>query len=266
MERIISAIVLIPAAIYLVLQANANIFTAALSVVILISISEYLSIVSIDRSSLFALVLFVLGVTYPFLTADIISIGTTDIFIVMFLIFAVLSVVSKTELKHSLEQGSLSILGFIYIPYFLSYAVLFKNGAMGPWFLMLICVIVWSNDICAYYIGKTFGKNKLAERVSPKKTYEGMAGGLMGGIAAVFIFNYFHPVGFSNIELFLFAVVVGFAGVYGDLFESLIKRVSNVKDSGTLIPGHGGVLDRIDSLIFAIPVGWYALYIPELFK
>lgn len=265
MKRILSAIVMIPIALLLILEARADVFVGALSIVILLALLEYFNIVKINKFSPSAAILLLSGVTYPFIASGYIKIAGLDIFVLLFLLFSVVAIVAKKDLKDSLNDSAYSILGFLYITYLLSYAVLFKNGSMGPWFLLLICLIVWSNDIFAYYTGRLIGKTKMSPRVSPNKTIEGLAGGLVGGIVVVFVFNHFKDVGFSNAELLVFALMVGVAGVFGDLFESLLKRAGDVKDSGTIIPGHGGVLDRIDSLIFAIPVGWYGLYLPEVF-
>ena len=128
-----------------------------------------------------------------------------------------------------------------------------RHGIKGVWIFFLL-VITFANDTGAFYSGKLFGKHKLYETVSPKKTWEGSIGGLIFafvvGIAFFKIFK-LHPV---NPFAFLLIFLLSFAGQVGDLAESMLKRNFNVKDSGVLLPGHGGVLDRIDSLLFAAPV------------
>lgn len=258
---------MIPVALFLILEARADLFVAALAIVILLAMLEYFTIVKIDKFSPVAAVLLFSSIMYPFIVSGYIEIEGLNIFLLLFLLFALMAVASKKDLKASLDDSAYSFMGFIYVTYMLSYAVLFKNGSMGPWLLLLICLIVWSNDIFAYYTGRLIGKTKMSPRVSPNKTIEGLVGGLIGGVVVAFVFNYFYEdIDFKNIELIVLALIIGLAGVFGDLFESLLKRAGDVKDSGTIIPGHGGVLDRIDSLIFAIPVGWYSfLYLPELF-
>jgi phosphatidate cytidylyltransferase len=121
--------------------------------------------------------------------------------------------------------------------------------------LLYVFVIIWSSDSFAYLTGKYFGKHKLAEKISPKKTIEGFAGGLISSLLiAYLIFSYMG--GYKQISLLQFlllALLIVLTGTLGDLLESRFKRLANVKDSGSLIPGHGGVLDRLDSFIFAVP-------------
>jgi phosphatidate cytidylyltransferase len=113
-------------------------------------------------------------------------------------------------------------------------------------------ILIWANDTCAYLIGKNFGKRKLLERVSPKKTVEGFIGGLAGSILAGFlIFNYSQSLTLTI--WFGMAVMASVLGTFGDLIQSKFKRQAGVKDSGTIMPGHGGIYDRLDSIIYASP-------------
>ncbi len=161
--------------------------------------------------------------------------------------------------KYLSETGML-VTGFIYVCLPLAMLMQIDNnlyylrhGVKGIWIFFLL-VITFANDTGAFYSGKFFGKHKLYETVSPKKTWEGSIGGVIFafavGIAFFKIFR-IHPVNFSA---FLLIFLLSFAGQVGDLAESMLKRNFNVKDSGVLLPGHGGVLDRIDSLLFAAPV------------
>lgn len=125
----------------------------------------------------------------------------------------------------------------------------------SPWWLMYLFALVWAADTGAYFTGKAFGKHKLIPDVSPNKTIEGLVGGLVlaaliiAGVAYYRQLTDLHLVGFV-----LLSMVTVLASVLGDLFESLLKREANIKDSGTLLPGHGGVLDRIDSILAAAPI------------
>jgi phosphatidate cytidylyltransferase len=117
-----------------------------------------------------------------------------------------------------------------------------------PFFFML-----WASDTGAYIVGSLIGKHKLIERISPKKTWEGLIGGIFFSILTAIIFHQIIKE-FSIITWIIMAIVISIMGVYGDLSESLLKRRANVKDSGHLLPGHGGVLDRFDSILFATPI------------
>jgi len=117
------------------------------------------------------------------------------------------------------------------------------------------------NDIAAYIIGTAVGKRKLAPKISPKKTIEGSIAGIVFSVATIILLNRWLQYDFS--KLFFIGMTVSIIGQFGDLFESMLKRSADIKDSGTIIPGHGGVLDRFDSLLFAAPVFYYCIvYIP----
>jgi phosphatidate cytidylyltransferase len=123
--------------------------------------------------------------------------------------------------------------------------------------IFLLLILVFLGDTGAYYVGSYFGQHKLCPAVSPNKTIEGSVGGLAASLGAGALFKHFFlpllPWGLS----LLFFFSIGIAGQVGDLFESQLKRVYKIKDSGTLLPGHGGVLDRIDALLFAAPVAYF---------
>lgn len=126
---------------------------------------------------------------------------------------------------------------------------------MGAKLVLLVCLLVWAADTGAYFAGKRFGKRKMAPFVSPNKTVEGLVGGLISAIAVTMIAAHAFSIPFSSaFVLSLVALITSFACVLGDLLESMFKRVAGVKDSGSILPGHGGILDRIDSLTAAFPV------------
>lgn len=145
-------------------------------------------------------------------------------------------------------------LGIIYIPLSLSCLILIRNGSEGISWLFFLLLLVAANDTGAYYFGSWFGKHKLCPHVSPGKTIEGFFGGLVVSMAVGAIFKSTVFPGFSWHITFLLFLAVGIVGPVGDLFESVLKRSFEIKDSGSLLPGHGGILDRIDALMFAAPV------------
>lgn len=148
-------------------------------------------------------------------------------------------------------------LGFVYIPLFLCFLLLVHQSSQGPlWIFFTICLI-FGGDTGAFYSGSYLGKHKLCPTVSPNKTVEGAAGGMAATLIVAVIFKllFFNQHGWAAI--LVFAVFMSVAGQVGDLFESELKRAAKVKDSGGLLPGHGGILDRIDALLFAAPVVYY---------
>jgi phosphatidate cytidylyltransferase len=126
-----------------------------------------------------------------------------------------------------------------------------NNGAQ--WFLILLC-LVFSGDIMAYLFGMSFGKHLLLPEISPKKTWEGAVGGLLATVATAVISRNILKLQISLFDTVVFSIFLSFVAQAGDFFESLLKRVSKVKDSGQIMPGHGGLLDRIDGLLFAAPL------------
>ncbi len=127
----------------------------------------------------------------------------------------------------------------------------------GPRLLLFALAITWAADTVAYFVGRAIGKHPLAPHISPKKTWEGSIGGLAGSLLVAYGFHFWLTISLPH--LLAMATLGNIAGQMGDLLESACKRSAGVKDSGGLLPGHGGVLDRIDALILCIPVIWYYL-------
>jgi len=161
-----------------------------------------------------------------------------------------------------------SVLGQVYlaIPFsLLNYIVFSYDGSYHYVYILALLAMIWVNDSFAYLSGMTMGKHKMFERISPKKSWEGFAGGAVCTIASSLIFAHFFP-GMPAWGWIGFSMVVIVFGTFGDLIESLIKRTLNIKDSGSILPGHGGILDRFDSLILAIPALTVYLGIISYFK
>ncbi|MBO5685128.1 MAG: phosphatidate cytidylyltransferase [Alistipes sp.] len=156
-----------------------------------------------------------------------------------------------------------TLLGVFYVALPLSlmlYMPLIGSAAWNPWVLIVYIVIVWSNDVFAYLFGMTFGRHRLFERLSPKKSWEGFVGGLVGAVVAGVVAA--HLMEQSMVVWAALALLISVTAVLGDLAESMFKRAADVKDSGALIPGHGGVLDRFDALLLSAPfVFVYMLFV-----
>ena len=150
-----------------------------------------------------------------------------------------------------------TVFGIVYVSFLMSYMGVIRNsGDNGRELIFFVLLITWMGDTTAYYGGKGFGKHKLAPAISPKKTVEGAIIGLMGSIVGAIIAKSLF-LDISILNAIVAGILIGIFGQFGDLSESLIKRNLQVKDSGGIIPGHGGILDRVDSLLFSAPVFYY---------
>jgi phosphatidate cytidylyltransferase len=162
------------------------------------------------------------------------------------------------EPKHFLSAAAATIFGFIYLGFTLSWLVPLRfSASLGSRSLALfLFLVIIFGDIFALFVGRAMGRIKLCPQISPKKTVEGSIGGLLGSIGVGWAFAHWFWQTESLKNVILYAGVIAIVGQLGDLVESAIKRAGDVKDSGTLLPGHGGLLDRIDSLVLAVPALW----------
>jgi phosphatidate cytidylyltransferase len=174
----------------------------------------------------------------------------------VFVAFFLQAIFSTGELKRSLEGAAVTFTGVFYIAYFLGHLVWLRGMMSGADLVLFCLVLLWANDTGAYYVGSRYGVTKMAPVLSPGKTWEGFFGGFILTLAAAWIGIKFLPAYRPKAALVL-AGFISFLGPVGDLIESMIKRAAGKKDSGTLIPGHGGLLDRIDSLIVCAPFIYY---------
>jgi phosphatidate cytidylyltransferase len=166
----------------------------------------------------------------------------------------------RKKLEGAMVDWSLTLAIAIYLGWPLSLIPLLRGYQIGfssgLWWLLTLLVGVWGFDTGAFFAGHFFGRHKLAPSISPGKTWEGVIGGLVFSVAAALLFTV-RPLGVSWYLAILLGLLVGVAATLGDLAESLIKRQTHVKDSGMIMPGHGGILDRIDSLLFAVIVVYF---------
>jgi len=183
------------------------------------------------------------------------SYGVTVILIITLLssIYLIYQLYTKKEITFRTDRSKLGIT-IRYLIFSLSFLVLipFYNEEYHPYLILNILVLIWVNDSFAFLVGKNFGKRKLFESVSPKKTIEGFLGGAIFSLIAVFIISKYLTI-FSTLNWMIISVIISSIGTIGDLIESKFKRQANIKDSGTIMPGHGGILDRLDSLLFVAP-------------
>ncbi len=195
--------------------------------------------------------IFLLSHTFLHSLLSSLVMGVTLVLYLSLLIWVMPSQVGINEIR---QFASDSIMGFVYTAILPSFAlkILFLTQGV-EWFCFLL-IVVFSGDTAAYFSGLYLGKRKLMESVSPKKTVAGAWGGLLGSGLSAWVLSFYIFPHYSAVLLIVGAVLTGFFAQMGDLFESLLKRVSHSKDSGKIMPGHGGVLDRLDGIYFASPV------------
>jgi len=202
------------------------------------------------------------GAVLPCLIYTRSSLFITFALVFLFLAFAIYTLFSFKDIKNAASEAALLFFGIMYVPFLLGYLVLLRSHPDGVKWILLIMVIVMSGDSAAYFIGCRYGKRRLYPEVSPKKSVEGAFGGLVGSLLGALLAKQLFFDEISTADVLFAALLIGTIGQVGDLFESLLKRSCGVKDSGTIVPGHGGILDRLDSILFAAPVAYYyALFI-----
>ncbi|NLC70061.1 MAG: phosphatidate cytidylyltransferase [Desulfuromonadaceae bacterium] len=175
----------------------------------------------------------------------------------LFVLAAILFLFRFQDLATVIEQLGLILFGFLYIPFLLGHLNLLVDLAAGRQWIFLTLMAIMVNDSAAYFVGSAFGRHRLYPAISPKKSWEGLVGGIAGSVAAVFFARAVFFPSLDLIDCLPLGLLLGVLGPVGDLFESMIKRSYGVKDSGFVIPGHGGLLDRLDSLLFSFPAVYY---------
>ncbi len=166
---------------------------------------------------------------------------------------------SSRPVDGAIEDVSTTFSGIVYVALLFSFQVAIRMGTDGRQWLVFLYFIIWASDIGAYSIGMPFGKHRLYEKISPKKSIEGLIGSLLASAGMALLCQWWFMPSIATGVLVGIALALAVAGTIGDLVESLLKRAAEVKDSGTLIPGHGGILDRMDSMLFAAPLLYYYL-------
>ena len=284
MKRVLTALVLIPLVLLAVFRAPDWLFTLLVGVVAVLATIEYLQIAAKYGYKVYPVVTCLL-VAVIFLGFAIVQLrigdqrdfrtGETiiDLLIMTGILVAIApsillaAAMGRKDLRESLPGAALSFFAVPYVGCSLLALALLRAVVAGWFFVLFTFFAVWMGDTAAYYVGRSIGKRKFAARISPKKTWEGAIASVLGAMIVGVIFAYYAP-GLERFALprwgtlarapwwlpALMALVLNVAAQLGDLFESLIKRGAEVKDSGTMLPGHGGILDRIDALLFAAPV------------
>ena len=262
-KRIASALVLLPPLVLCFLYASPGLFLVLVLIVIGLSLREYFHLLQHVPIPVCPyvpwLAAFALAMTAYLSDGDARWLSLTLFLSMVVLTLSVMLTASQTA--HFLPMLVYSVFGVFFIAWTLSHLILLRGLPAGQWYMLFLCAVVWVGDSAAMYIGKSLGQHKMAPAISPGKTWEGAVGGVVGSVGTAML-----SAGFWLPHLLLWQCVVlglciALAAQLSDLGESMLKRYAGVKDSSGLIPGHGGILDRIDSLLFATPTLVYALYV-----
>lgn len=258
--RIISALVMVPLVIYGVLYLDNPVFSAILGAILLAGAWEWTHLIPLRTVVARIIYTCALAVLMWLLWRSGLEAFIKPLLLVAFVWWlCALLWLSQPEFlaQASLLNSSLKMLAgvLVILPAWAALSALHANGERGPILTLMLLVLVWLADIGAYFAGRQWGHRKLAPAVSPGKTWEGVYGGLLSSLLFAAIAGWFfsHSLDWTLMFMMVALLTVMFS-VAGDLLESLMKRQSGIKDSGHIIPGHGGVFDRIDSLVAAAPV------------
>jgi len=289
LKRILTAVVLIPIVLVLVLRAPVPAVALVAALVALLAVQELLKISEAYKVrpfhwptyifvGLFFLFLAVnSGQATPLLSTAMFAGSVGFVAALAPFVFLVIGM-TRVDLSGAFPAAMTSAFAFAYVALPLGFLVQLREQASGAFLILYLLLLVWAGDIFAYFVGRSLGRHLMSPRISPRKTWEGALASLIASLAVgMLLYKYALPIstallnahlierkdGLFALEkapvwpILLLSGVINIAAQLGDLVESLIKRGAGVKDSGTLLPGHGGVLDRVDALLFAAPVLWY---------
>ncbi len=288
LKRIATAVVLIPIVMLLVLRAPLPVLAIVAAAVALVTVQEFLRLTESYgvQPVRLATYLFV-GLSFLFLAAN--AGETPQISALRFVVglgfacaiapFIFLTIAMRgSQMSSAYPAAAASVFAIMYIAVPMAMLVQLRQQIAGAFWLLYLLLVVWAGDIFAYFVGRSLGRNLMAPRISPKKTWEGATASVAASLlVGTLLFTYSLQIssfllrvglierrdGLFGLEkpewlpIVLLTIAVNVAAQLGDLVESLIKRGAGVKDSGTILPGHGGMLDRIDALLFAAPVLWF---------
>ena len=256
MKRELTALVLAPIAVYIIGWSHAYVFDATIALIASLALYEFLIL---GRRKGYELpialcILLALFIIVAFMLEPVsVEMG---VFLTL-LVVPASYVFSRKALDDALPSSAIAVMATLYVGMLGGSLIRLRNDFapnIGPKLVYFLVLVVWLGDAGAYYVGKKFGRRALSPRISPKKTIEGGIGGIAVAILTAVIIHFTFFREFPLVHAIIAGVILSIAGVIGDLAESMWKRSAAVKDSGTLIPGHGGFLDRFDSVFFTTPI------------
>ena len=256
-KRWLTGLVAVPILIAVIAYGSAAIFAALIALASLLGVREYqrLAFAAAARRGLNLMLVAAALILLAAAAGDRPLLVALISFSVMVLLIIQLPVMQRGA--GDFDRVGRMLLGLLYIPLLMSHFILLRQAPDGRAWIFFILVLAFAGDTAAFYIGRRFGKRKLLPEVSPGKTVEGVLGLIAGSIVGCLVFSHFFLPALSPLHTVILALVGSLLGQLGDLCESALKRAAGVKDSGVLLPGHGGILDRLDCLLFITPYVYY---------
>jgi phosphatidate cytidylyltransferase len=249
LKRLVVALIFLPVLYFYVMYLSPAYFIFLLIIMSVIALSEFYTMYHVTGALRYS------GIFFGILILCIFYFSRGLLFnIIVFsvLVLAVMRLLLKKDPRSALRDTSVPVFGLLYIPGLLTFQAYIRET--GPEWIILLYATVWAADSMAYYIGTFLGKKKLHAEVSPNKTVAGAAGSIIGGVLGVIVMKYTLVPVLAVTSVFIIGIIIGAISVIGDLVESMFKRDAGVKDSGIIIPGHGGILDKLDGVLYAGPV------------
>lgn len=254
--RELTALIVLPFTVWIVGWSHPYVFDATIAIVAVLALHEFLALGT--RKGYDIPIILCMLVMLFIIAAFILEQVSVELgMFVTLLVIPASYVFRTTSVEDALPSSAIAVLATMYVGMLGGSLIRLRSDfgpVIGPDLIFFLLLVVWLGDAGAYYVGKRFGKHQLSPRISPKKTVEGLVGGVITSVVTAIVI---HLTFFPQIQLMhtiVVGVILSITGVIGDLAESLWKRSAAVKDSGTLLPGHGGFLDRFDSILFTAPI------------
>ncbi len=277
-QRVITALVALPIALVLLILGGVW-FSLLILFLVLVGESEFYRIVEmkgVEPMRITGYILSILLVVVAYFSNEY----YLNLILTMAILFIFIMQLYRRDVKTAISSISSTIVSIVYVAWLISHGILLRNignelvskygivlkkitmliqkpDYMGLAYVVLVVAVTFLADTAAYFVGKSMGKHKLAPVVSPKKTWEGAIAGVVTAIITAVLTKWIMAIKMDVLYISILGLLLGIFGILGDLSESLLKRDVNIKDSGTIFPGHGGVLDRLDSLMFNVPITYY---------
>jgi phosphatidate cytidylyltransferase len=254
--RELSALVLSPLAIYIIGWSQQYVYDAVIGLIAGLALYEFL-VLGRRKGYQLPIVLCILVMLFIILAFVLEPISVEMGVFLALLVIPAWYVFSRRSLDDALPSSAIAVMATLYVGMLGGSLIRLRNDFspnIGPKLVFFLVLVVWLGDAGAYYVGKQFGRHPMSPRISPKKTIEGGIGGIVTAIITAVVIHFTFFKEFPLVHAIIAGIVLSVTGVVGDLAESMWKRSAAVKDSGTLIPGHGGFLDRFDSIFFTAPI------------